>query len=132
MLPHILTGSQVRDEALLEPITRADAVPQAIHGTTLANWALIEHSGGLHRMSRRHIHCAPALPDHAPISGMRSSADVAIYIDLPRALADGVPFFRSANGVILTPGVAATGALPLHYLRRAVHRPSGRVLFANE
>jgi len=38
------------------------------------------------------------------ISGMRSSCQLAIYIDIKRAIKDGFKFYRSANGVILTPG----------------------------
>ncbi|KNC99511.1 tRNA 2'-phosphotransferase [Spizellomyces punctatus DAOM BR117] len=37
-------------------------------------------------------------------SGMRSTCDVFIYIDMAKALADGIPFLRSANNVILSAG----------------------------
>ena len=35
---------------------------------------------------------------------MRNSAQVLIYIDLERALADGLKFYLSDNGVILSEG----------------------------
>lgn len=35
---------------------------------------------------------------------MRASADILIHVDLARALAAGIPFFLSANGVVLTAG----------------------------
>lgn len=37
-------------------------------------------------------------------SGMRKSCDIYVYIDAAKAMAAGIKFFRSANGVILTPG----------------------------
>lgn len=41
------------------------------------------------------------------ISGMRGDAQVLIYIDVRKALAAGVPFWRSENGVILSEGLPA-------------------------
>ena len=38
------------------------------------------------------------------ISGMHYNCEVAIWVDLRRAMQDGIPFFVSSNHVILTPG----------------------------
>jgi 2'-phosphotransferase len=35
---------------------------------------------------------------------MRNTADVIVHVDLERALAAGLQFFLSANGVVLSPG----------------------------
>lgn len=51
------------------------------------------------------------------ISGMRASSDVYIYIDYEKALADGIKFFKSTNGVILSPG-NEKGEIPLEYVAR--------------
>ncbi len=52
----------------------------AVHGTYYDAWKLICQSG-LNRMSRQHIHLAAGLPrDEGVISGMRSSAQVLIYV----------------------------------------------------
>jgi RNA:NAD 2'-phosphotransferase (TPT1/KptA family) len=40
---------------------------------------------------------------------------VLVYVDLPRALADGIPFFESANGVLLSSGV--DGRIGPEYIR---------------
>lgn len=76
-------------------------------------------------MGRNHIHFATGPPleyvlaahsgdsaqgkpkpdDSRVISGMRRDAQVLIYIDVRKALAAGVPFWRSENGVILSEGV---------------------------
>jgi 2'-phosphotransferase len=47
-----------------------------------------------------------AASEAAPvISGMRNSSTVLIFLDVPRALAAGLELYRSANGVILSPGI---------------------------
>jgi len=57
-----------------------------IHGTYLRFWDSIKKSG-LSRMKRNHIHFAAGEPGtDGVISGMRKSAEVYIYIDLPKAL----------------------------------------------
>lgn len=91
----------------LTPITLADLdkYPCIVHGTYFSAWEKIKVSGGLSSMSRNHIHLAKGLPkDGSVISGMRSSSEVCIYINLAKALADGIPFFVSKNGVVLTEG----------------------------
>ena len=81
-------------------------------------------------MRRNHIHFAPREPtDKETISGMRTSCELLVYLDVPRVLADGVPFFRSDNDVLLTPGVGEAGVLPPKYFEKVVDRKSGKVLF---
>lgn len=55
-------------------------------------------------MNRNHIHLAQGVPGDAVISGMRNSSQILIYIDLSAALAAGLKFFLSANGVVLCEG----------------------------
>lgn len=56
-------------------------------------------------MTRNHIHFASELPNKkSVISGARKNAEVFIYVNLDKALVDGIKFFKSANGVILSPG----------------------------
>lgn len=56
-------------------------------------------------MARVHIHFATALPEDGVISGMRNSANVVIQIDMVKAVQDGINFFVSSNGVVLTEGI---------------------------
>jgi 2'-phosphotransferase len=101
------------DEAMLERLSAPPAGPAvAVHGTRRSALEAIIASGGLSPMSRRHVHLATGLPSaRTPVvSGMRASADVHIWIDLASAHAAGLPFFRAANGVILTPGVRLPSA----------------------
>merc|ERR1712232_449086 len=50
---------------------------------------------------------------------MRQSCQIAVYVDLPRASKDGILFYRSANGVILTEGL--DGILPPCYIEKIWH-----------
>ncbi|KAL4955882.1 KptA family-domain-containing protein [Aspergillus filifer] len=67
------------------------------------------------------------------ISGMRGDAQVLIYIDIKRALAGGVPYWRSENGVILSEGVNTDngagpdggGVIPVEYFDVVVERKKG-------
>ncbi|XP_075795195.1 tRNA 2'-phosphotransferase 1 isoform X5 [Pelodiscus sinensis] len=104
-------------ELELTPLLEPTDLPQTMaHGTYLRHWPAI-CQGGLSRMGRNHIHLAPGLPgDGHVLSGMRQDCDVAIVIDGPKALADGIQFYRSANGVILSPG-DAEGFLPPQYFQ---------------
>ncbi|KAJ4470165.1 phosphotransferase KptA/Tpt1, partial [Lentinula aciculospora] len=97
----------------LERISSADKIPVALHGTTEEAWNTIctssATSAGISRMSRNHIHLAQRFPggdDHTVFSGMRirKSSRILIYINVEKALAGGIKFYLSANGVVLCPG----------------------------
>jgi 2'-phosphotransferase len=88
---------------------------------TFVNLPTIAEKEGLSKMKRNHIHLAQAvsttnaisgthsLPLSLPpgthiIAGLRKSAHILIYIDIPKALSSGLQFFLSDNGVVLTEG----------------------------
>lgn len=102
-----------------ELITDATLYPNVIHGTYTEVLPLIREQG-LKRMARTHIHFAPALPENGVISGMRGSADVVIYIDMAKAMQDGIQFYLTSNQVILTAGI--DGCLPTRYIMRITDR----------
>ena len=116
--------------SLLTPITLENAPEICVHGTFFGTWPTILTTGGLKAMTRNHIHFAtgPAVAEVLPhegangsggeihlktamaksevVSGMRGDAEVLIYIDVKRSIADGkMQWYRSENGVILTEGV---------------------------
>ncbi|XP_059574515.1 tRNA 2'-phosphotransferase 1 isoform X1 [Alligator mississippiensis] len=112
-------------ELELTPLETPESLPPTLaHGTRRRLWDSIRR-GGLSRRGRTHIHLAPGLPgDAGVLSGMRPDSEVAVVIDGPQALADGIRFFRAANGVVLTPG-DAHGVLPPRYILCALQlRPS--------
>ena len=81
-------------------------------------------------MKRRHIHMTKGLPDgnHGVISGMRWSCEVIIKVDMMTAMDQGeLKFYRSSNGVILTPGTTE-GVLPMRYFVNVVDRLFGEII----
>lgn len=111
----------------LRPIPSAKEVPCVVHGTQLRSWDQIRQQG-LSRMQRNHIHFATGLPgDSGVISGMRSSSQVLIFVDLDKAMNDGYQFFQSANDVILCPG-NRQGILPSEYFSKVIQLPAGKQL----
>jgi len=54
------------------------------------------------------------------LSGMRASSQVLIYIDLPLCLDNGIEWYESDNGVLLTPGFGPKGVLPTGYFVKVV------------
>lgn len=115
----------IESSALLSPITiEAGNVPeQVIHGTYFAFYQRIMETGGLQRMGRNHIHFSTGLPnDHrAVISGMRNDAEILIYVDIKKSLEDGILWWLSDNGVVLTEG-NADGVLPTKFFLRVEGR----------
>ncbi|KAI4614451.1 hypothetical protein J4E83_007105 [Alternaria metachromatica] len=129
---------KVDSEGLLTPITQeAGNVPEiVVHGTNEKAWNLILKGGGMRRMGRNHMHFAAGLPagfkalddstteekEAAPvISGMRTNSTILIYIDINAALAAGIKFFLSENGVILTEG-NEQGLLSYEFFKRVESR----------
>lgn len=120
-------GHSVQVEDLeLKPVLSGspDCPSEAIHGSYLRNWNSIQKYG-LSRMKRTHIHLAGGLPgEEGVISGMRKDCDLAIFIDVNKALADGIRFFWSDNGVLLTTGDSEGKLLPKYFSRALKLRPT--------
>ena len=73
-------------------------------------------------MGRQHVHFTTGLPESgAVVSGMRKSADTVIELDLPAAMRAGLKFYRSTNGVILSPG-DAQGFVKPEFFKRVIRR----------
>ena len=92
-----------------------------IHGTTLKAWESIRKSG-LNKMKRNHIHMAKGEFGDAK-SGARFSSEVIITIDGNGAIKDGIKFFESDNGVILSPG-NSNGVIETKYFLNVYNRKS--------
>ena len=108
--------SAVKEEELLTPIEDAAELRMCVHSTFPKAVEAISRSG-LSRMSRRHIHMVDSFETHAEsgaISGVRRSARVHVHVDAAAAMAAGITFHRSANGVILSAG-NADGFIPAEF-----------------
>ncbi|KAJ3770671.1 KptA family-domain-containing protein [Lentinula raphanica] len=90
----------------LERVNSIERIPVALHGTTEEAWRHISQQG-ISRMDRNHIHLAQGFENGVGsqvFSGIRKSSRILIYIDVEKALADGIKFYLSTNGVVLCPG----------------------------
>ncbi|EOA27628.1 hypothetical protein CARUB_v10023776mg [Capsella rubella] len=106
----------VESEKLLKPILSPEEAPVCVHGTYRKNLELILASG-LKRMNRMHVHFSCGLPtDGEVISGMRRNVNVLIFLDMKKALEDGIAFYISDNKVILTEGI--DGVVPVDYFQK--------------
>ncbi|SPO30227.1 related to TPT1 - tRNA 2`-phosphotransferase [Ustilago trichophora] len=102
---------------------------EVIHGTYQAAWQEILSSGGLKPMTRTHIHLAKGkFGQQGVISGMRKSANRLIFVDIKKAINDGVRFELSSNGVVLTPGADESGLLEVKYFTR-VEDQNGQIVW---
>ncbi|KAG8486364.1 hypothetical protein CXB51_019803 [Gossypium anomalum] len=103
----------VESERLLKQILSADEVQFCVHGTYKRNLESILESG-LKRMKRLHVHFSSGLPtDGEVISGIRRDVNVLIYLDVRKALEEGMKLYISDNKVILTEGF--DGVVPVKY-----------------
>merc|ERR1719413_209642 len=107
----------VDDNLLLELVEDPEVIAECVHGTYLVHWPFIKRQG-LSKVARNHIHLANGMPEDGKIRGMRATAELFVYVDVPRAMEEGVVFYRSKNDVILTQGI--NGWLPPKYFHKAV------------
>jgi len=116
---HSIEG--IKADLLLNPIPPTELKDYTIiHGTYKDAWEKIKHEG-ISRMNRNHIHFAAGLPGNdGVISGMRQSCQIYIYINGSKCAEDGVKFYISDNGVILTSGIDDTGMLPCSYFSSVI------------
>lgn len=99
-------GSKIDNTQLMELII--EPVELCIHGT-YSNIIEEIKKYGLKIMSRTHIHFAIDYPSNDKIiSGARKSANVFLELDMKLAMDDGIKFFLSKNGVILSDGICGT------------------------
>mgnify|MGYP001998067919 CR=1 FL=1 len=98
-----------------------------VHGTYYQAWEHIK-TKGLSIMGRHHVHFARELPhENCVISGMRSSCQVLIWIDVCKAMTAGMKFFESDNGVILTAGF--NGIVSPNFFHEVRDRKTGKVIW---
>jgi len=118
-------GHTIQVENLdLKKVESPDEIKVAVHGTCYKVWPSIKKDG-LSRMKRNHIHLARGiLGDEHVISGMRQSSELLVYINTEKAMKDGIEFFISENGVILTPG-DKSGYIPPKYFEKVISSKTG-------
>lgn len=114
----------IDDEQLLQRLEAdSEELPRdCVHGTyrkhleSILGKGLLA-GGGQGQTFRNHVHFAPFAPgDKRVISGMRYDCEIAIWVDVERAVKDGVAFYKSMNNVILSPG--DKGVIDKKYFKR--------------
>ena len=126
----------VQDDQLLVRLgTEQRLLPEkCVHATYSRNWTSIKEkgliAGGVQAFGERnHIHFMPYdYNDKRVISGMRPGRDLAIYVDLSKAMLAGIPFFMSVNEVILSPG--QNGVIHPKYFQAVKNITTGEVQYA--
>ncbi|KAL9379660.1 hypothetical protein Peur_028142 [Populus x canadensis] len=114
----------VESESLLKAILSPEEITVCVHGTYKKNLDSILESG-LKRMQRLHVHFSSGLPtDVEVISGMRRDVNVLIFLDVRKALEEGMKLYISDNRVILTEGF--DGTIPVKYFERIESWPDRR------
>ncbi|CAI9103686.1 OLC1v1002217C1 [Oldenlandia corymbosa var. corymbosa] len=116
----------VETESLLKPLLSAEEIPVCVHGTYKRNLNSILEEG-LKRMTRLHVHFSCGLPtDGEVISGMRRDVNVLIFLDVKKALEDGMKLYISDNKVILTEGY--DGVVPRKYFQKIESWPDREII----
>ncbi|ORZ35288.1 KptA family-domain-containing protein [Catenaria anguillulae PL171] len=111
----------------LTALTLDTIPPVVVHGTSLDAWNNGIKAQGLKVMSRHHVHCAKGLPgESGVISGMRRASQVMVFINVKLAVQDGMEWFESPNGVILSSGFE--GVIAPKYFERVVDRKGNQLM----
>lgn len=113
-------GELLESDKLLIKITKP--ITGVFHGSYKKHLESIKING-LNRMERQHIHIAKF---NDAKSGKRSNCNLIVYIDMSSAMEDGIEFYESSNGVILTEGI--NGILLPKYLTYGEILKNGQIV----
>lgn len=117
--------SMANVQMTMSRIDDASKLPIAVHGTYYRFWEKIK-AEGLKRMTRNHIHLTEHQDFGGNISGFRFDSEILIYVNVRKAMSDGVIFYRSENNVILTEGL--NGVLSNKYFDKVIDRVTNKNL----
>jgi len=110
-------GMIIDDEEALEKIE--EPLENLFHGTEEEFLQSILMNG-LKRMKRKHIHFVETIHEDQQTSGFKSKSNKILKIDMAKCMEDGIAFFKSSNGVILTEGF--DGIIPPEYIFEVIDR----------
>lgn len=115
------------NKVLMKDVVCPEEIPLVVHGTYYRFWDSIKIQG-LRRMQRNEIHFSNSdrISPKEVHSGFRSSCEILIYIDVPKALNDGIQFRISENEVILSSGI--DGVIPPKYFSKVIDRKTGMLV----
>lgn len=115
------------NKLLMRKVLSLEEIPMVVHGTYYRFWEKIK-TEGLRRMRRNEIHFSNSdqISPKEVHSGFRSNCEILIYIDVQKAMEDGVQFFISENDVILSSGL--DGVISPKYFAKVVDRKTKMLL----
>lgn len=118
----------VKSDDLLTPIDEAFCEGKDfVHGTYEDAWKQIQVTG-LSKCSRQHIHLTTGFSGEGEVkSGMRTNCQIVVHVDVKKAMQDGIKFWISKNGVILTEG-DEKGVIPAKYIIKGDNLYQNRLL----
>lgn len=93
-------------------------IPNIFHGTIINKIKLIENNG-LNKMTRHFIHFAADDINHSHLKS--SGSQVKIYVDMKKAIDDGIKFYYAKNKVILSDGKNNDGIIPSKYITKIIY-----------
>ena len=106
-------------------LTRLHSPGWVVHGATLENAAgICQH--GLNRMGRLHVHLG-RMVNNRP-SGLRQGSELEVVSDCNQFEAEGMRFFKSANGAILSEWF--DGLIRRTYIIQVYQLRDGEILYA--
>ncbi|EFJ20673.1 hypothetical protein SELMODRAFT_108368 [Selaginella moellendorffii] len=127
---HTLLDAVCSDDLLEEISIDDNLLAVCVHGTFKHALPGILRDG-LKTMGRKHVHFAAGLPGAGEVvSGMRGNCDALVFVNAARAMADGMKFYVSKNGVVLTEGFEQ--CVPAKYFDKIVEWPSNVLLHDRE
>ena len=118
---HGIPGIRVVERKL----TNADSVGLVVHVT---DWFAMRkiRKEGLRRRKRNHIHFVARQPGpREVVAGTKSGADFCVFVDATQAIKDGIPFWLTHNGVVVSEG-DEEGRIPLRYVVKIIGRKNLR------
>ena len=114
----------IDDESLLRKIYSPSELPVlglCVHGTYYGHLTNILNNG-LKSMTRKHVHFSTQpFGSKKTISGMRSNCQVLIYLDVKKALEEGLQIYLSSNEVALVPDM-----VPTHLFEKICEASTGK------
>ncbi len=96
-------GNLIMDDETLTKLGPDYPNPYIYHGTKQAYLASIMENG-LNRMNRKHIHFVENVERDRQVSGFKQTSNAIVVVNMKKCMEDGIQFYKSSNGVILTEG----------------------------
>ena len=124
-------ATKIKQDELLTKLT--EPLDLIVHGTTFEAYKVIKNTG-LKKMDRSHIHFAitdDIVKGNSGQSGIRGNCQILIYVDMKKAMDDGINFYISKNKVVLSEGKDDQG-IDIKYFSKVIDRKTKKNILLNE